>query len=518
MNVYGKNDEGAATYPYEQQFEAVQEEDLQLNQDATKTSGSPFFSILIWSLFATVISGVVPFIFGLVSPQQMQDFYTGWALHQNGQIYTDYYGSNGLLYYLLTYLSQGSILFALAEWVALFGAGFFLFKSANTLTGQRGQARQLLAIFYLLVASLGFGGSYAVIVAIPFLFYAFSLIADYLENPINDKGFLLVGMSLALAFFLSPIPTLLFALALALMLLGFNIAKRRFVHGLYQFFASALGFSIIFYPIGYYTVLTGTFGDAISHSLYPIDTLSLFSNANLMENAAFYGLLSIGIGILTLIFSGLFQTKSAKQFAISIGASLGLLVTLALLILSKEPLHGSRLAAILPFLILLLLTNIKEGNPERISRSRRGVRSSSLFSRYLKGNFDLPLVAIIYLLSLPLLSRYISHPSTYQEREQLASLVKQQTSSEDRVYAWDDRPDFYQASERLAPSSLVTPTLYTASDENKMKLVNDLKENPPKMILVNQKVSLWSDVESLLSEKYELVQTDSKEFKLYKSK
>ena len=115
MNVYGKNDEGEATYLYEQQFRGVQEEDLKLNQDATKTSDFPFFSILIWSLFATVISVVVPFIFGLVSPQQMQDFYTGWALHQNGQIYTDYYGSNGLLYYLLTYLSQGSILFALVE-------------------------------------------------------------------------------------------------------------------------------------------------------------------------------------------------------------------------------------------------------------------------------------------------------------------------------------------------------------------------------------------------------------------
>ena len=518
MNVYGKNDEGEATYPYEQQFKGVKEEDLKLNQDATKTSGFPFFSILIWSLFATVISIVVPFIFGLVSPQQMQDFYTGWALHQNGQIYTDYYGSNGLLYYLLTYLSQGSILFALVEWVALFGAGIFLFKSANTLTGQRGQARQLLAIFYLLVASLGFGGSYAMIVAMPFLFYAFSLVADYLDDPSNDKGFLRIGMSLALAFFLSPIPTTLFAAILALSLFGFNIAKRRFDHGLYQFFASALGFSLIFYPIGYYTVLTGTFGDAISHTLYPIDTLSLFSNTNLMENAAFYGLLSIGVGILTLIFSGLFQTKSAKQSAVSIGASLGLLVTLALLILSKEPLHGSRLAAILPFLILLLLTNIREGNPDRISRSRRRVRSSSFFGRYLKGNFYLPLVAIVYLLFLPVLSRYISHPSTYQEREQLASLVKQQTSSEDRVYAWDDRPDFYRASERLAPTSLVTPTLYTASDENKTRLVNDLKENQPKMILVNQRVTLWPDVENLLNGKYELVQTDTSQFKLYKSK
>ena len=517
MNVYGKNDEGEATYPYEQQFRGVKEEDLKLNQDATKTSGFPFFSILIWSLFATVISIVVPFIFGLVSPQQMQDFYTGWALHQNGQIYTDYYGSNGLLYYLLIYLSQGSILFALVEWVALFGAGIFLFKSANTLTGQRGQARQLLAIFYLLVASLGFGGSYAVIVAMPFLFYAFSLVADYLKNPINDKGFLLVGMSLALAFFLSPIPTLLFALTLVLMLFGFNIAKRRFAHGLYQFFASALGFSLIFYPIGYYTVVTGTFGDAISHTLYPVVTLGLLSNTKLIDNAAFYGLLALALGLLTLIVSGIVQSKPAKQYAVSIVASLGLLVSLILLILSKEPLHGSRLAVVLPFLILLLLTNIKEGLPGRTSR-RRSTEYSSLFGRYLKGNFYLPLVAIVYLLFLPVLSRYISHPSTYQERGQLASLVKQQTSSEDRVYAWDDRPDFYRASERLAPTSLVTPILYTASDENKTRLVNDLKENQPKMILVNQRVTLWPDVEGLLSEKYELVKTDTNDFKLYKMK
>ena len=237
----------------------------------------------------------------------------------------------------------------------------------------------------------------------------------------------------------------------------------------------------------------------------------------MIDNAAFYGLLALALGLLTLIVSGIVQSKPAKQYAVSIVASLGLLVSLILLILSKEPLHGSRLAVVLPFLTLLLLTNIKEGLPGRTSR-RRSTESSSLFGRYLKGNFYLPLVAIVYLLFLPVLSRYISHPSTYQEREQLASLVKQQTSSEDRVYAWDDRPDFYRTSERLAPTSLVTPTLYTASDENKTKLVNDLKENQPKMILVNQKVALWSDVESLLNEKYELVQTDSKEFKLYKSK
>lgn len=504
MNVYGKIDEKQEESHYQDWSVPEKREGAPI----------PFFSIMLWSLVATAISVVLPFIFGLVSPQQTQDLYTGWALHQNGQMYTDYFGTNGLLYYLLTYLSLGSILLALVEWLALFGAGVFLFKSADALTGQAEEAKKLVFVFYLLVVGLAFGGGYALLLALPFLFYSLSVVTNYLAYPNDDKGFVRVGMSLALAFFLAPIPTALFAAVLALGIIGFNLAKGHFVHGLYQFFASALGFSLLFYPLGYYTVWTGSFGDAISQTLYPVNTLSLFSNSHLLENAAFYGLLAIGLGSLGLLFAGLFQSKPAKQYALSIAASLGLLVSLGILILSNEPVNGTRLAILLPFLILLLLTGIKEDVSEGGSRRRRREEKAS----FIKGNFYLPLLALAYLIALPILSRYLSHPATYQERERLASLVKQQTSSEDRVYAWDDRPDFYRASERLAPTSLVTPTLYTASDENKTKLMNDLKENQPKMIMVNQKVALWSDVESWLSEKYELVQTDTSEFKLYKSK
>ena len=504
MNVYGKKDEKQEESHYQDWSVPEKREGAPI----------PFFSIMLWSLVATAISVVLPFIFGLVSPQQTQDLYTGWALHQNGQMYTDYFGTNGLLYYLLTYLSLGSILLALVEWLALFGAGVFLFKSADALTGQAEEAKKLVFVFYLLVVGLAFGGGYALLLALPFLFYSLSVVTNYLAYPNDDKGFVRVGMSLALAFFLAPIPTALFAAVLALGIIGFNLAKGHFVHGLYQFFASALGFSLLFYPLGYYTVWTGSFGDAISQTLYPVNALSLFSNAHLLENAAFYGLLAIGLGSLGLLFTGLFQSKPAKQYALSIAASLGLLVSLGILILSNEPVNGTRLAILLPFLILLLLTGIKEDVSEGGSRRRRREEKAS----FIKGNFYLPLLALAYLIALPILSRYLSHPATYQERERLASLVKQQTSSEDRVYAWDDRPDFYRASERLAPTSLVTPTLYTASDENKTKLMNDLKENQPKMIMVNQKVALWSDVESWLSEKYELVQTDTSEFKLYKSK
>ena len=142
----------------------------------------------------------------------------------------------------------------------------------------------------------------------------------------------------------------------------------------------------------------------------------------------------------------------------SIAASLGFLVSLGILILSKEPINGTRLVVLIPFLVLLLLAGIKEDVSNGGSRRRRREKQTSFF----KENFYLPLIALAYLIVLPIVSRYLSHPATYQERERLASVVKQQTSSEDRVYAWDDRPDFYRASERLAPTSLSTPTLYTA--------------------------------------------------------
>ena len=360
MNVYEKIDEKQEESHYQDWSVPEKREGAPI----------PFFSIMLWSLVATAISVALPFIFGLVSPQQTQDLYTGWALHQNGQMYTDYFGTNGLLYYLLTYLSLGSILLALVEWLALFGAGVFLFKSADALTGQAEEAKKLVFVFYLLVAGLAFGGGYALLVALPFLFYSLSVVTNYLAYPNDDNGFVRVGMSLALAFFLAPIPTALFAAVLALGIIGFNLAKGHFVHGLYQFFASALGFSLLFYPLGYYTVWIGSFGDAISQTLYPVNTLSLFSNSHLLENAAFYGLLAIGLGSLGLLFAGLFQSKPAKQYALSIAASLGLLVSLGILILSKEPINGTRLVVLIPFLVLLLLTEIKEDVSEGGSRRR----------------------------------------------------------------------------------------------------------------------------------------------------
>lgn len=74
------------------------------------------------------------------------DFYAGWALHQTGKIYSDYYGSQGSLYYLLIYVSQGGFFFAIFEWLALV-AGVFLLDQRTRLTEQGDQAEHLVTIF-----------------------------------------------------------------------------------------------------------------------------------------------------------------------------------------------------------------------------------------------------------------------------------------------------------------------------------------------------------------------------------
>ena len=518
MNVYGRIDETTETSHYRYRDRSDNRIESVQDQETKKRTPTPFFSILIGSAVATALSVILPFVFDLLSPQQTQDFYTGWALHQGGHVYTDYYGTNGLLYYLLTYISQGSVLFAFVEWVALFGAGIFLFKSTDILTGKGEQAKQLLGIFYLLVAGLSFGGGYATILALPFLFYALNLVTTYFAESNHDKGFLRIGMSLALAFFFAPLVTTLYALVLFFALLAFNIGRGYWARGFYQFIAVGLGFSLFFYPIGYYTVYKGSFGSAISQILYPIDSLNFMSNPDLLDNLLFYGLLAIGLGGLTLVFAGFFQSKPSKQYVLSIFAALALVLSLGLEIFSTEPIHGSRLAELLPFMSILLLTRIRANDAEGVSRRRRYSEAPSVWAIFLKGNAYLPSLALAYLFLAPLVARYILHSEQYQERARIETTVKGQTETSDRIYVWDDSASAYQASERLAASQLLTPKLHTALSENHTKLVNDLRDNQPKMIVVNTKIALWTEVEQLLAESYQAVQSDFKDFKLYKLK
>lgn len=517
MAVYGRIEEVSETIQ-SNEIENRLDRNLESHVEKEERVVFPFFRLIIGSTIATVFSVVVPVLLDMVSPSQVQDLYIGWALHQGGQLYSSYYAGQGLLYYLLLYITQGGILFALVEWLALLGGGYFLFSATDYLTGQRDQAKQLLTIFYLLVSGLGFGGGYATILALPFLFAGFSLVARYLSNPNNDKGFLRLGILLALSFFIEPLTSLLFTAVVTIGLFVFNVGHGRFIHGIYQFFTTALGFSLIFYPLGYYVIISGGFEEALSRFLYPFTSMVAVTNLQLAENALFYGLLTFGLGTFILVFLGLFQSKASRLYVISVPASFVLLFILALLLLSRKPLHGSHLILILPFLLLLLMTSIRGKHSARGARCRRREEVPTLWKKFMRGNLYLPILVVVYLIAVPFVARFVLHPASYSEQHQVVDRIRQETSEGDQIYIWDSHVQIYKESQRLSGSMFPSPLLYTNTEENKTSLINDLKENQPKVIVVNDKVVLWSEVETLLKENYQQVKTDYSEFKVYKIK
>ena len=517
MAVYGRIEE-VSEMIQSNEIENRLDRNLESHVEKEEQVAFPFFRLIIGSTIATIFSVVLPLLLDMVSLSQAQDLYIGWALHQGGQLYSSYYAGQGLIYYLLLYITQGGILFALVEWLAFLGGGYFLFSATDYLTGQRDQAKQLLTIFYILVSGLGFGGGYATILALPFLFASFSLVARYLSNPNNDKGFLRLGILLALSFFIEPLTSLLFTAVVTIGLFVFNVGHGRFIHGIYQFFATALGFSLLFYPLGYYVLVSGGFGEAQESLLYPITSLQIFTNSQLMDHLLFYGLLTFGLGALVLIFLGLFQSKASRLYVISVPASFVFLFGLVLLIFSQEPLHGSHLILILPFLLLLLMTSIRGEHSGRMARRRRREEVPTLWKKFMRGNLYLPILVVVYLIAVPFVARFVLHPASYSEQHQVVDRIKQETSEGDQIYVWDSHVQIYKESQRLPGSMFPSPLLYTNTEENKTSLINDLKENQPKMILVNDKVAVWSEVETLLKENYQQVKTDYSEFKVYKIK
>ncbi|CKM41206.1 competence-induced protein Ccs4 [Streptococcus pneumoniae] len=74
-----------------------------------------------------------------------------------------------------------------------------------------------------------------------------------------------------------------------------------------------------------------------------------------------------------------------------------------------------------------------------------------------------PFYRLSYLLSVPFLMKFVLYPVPYQERNRLADLVKEETNTEDAIYAWDDTATLYRKSERLSPSAILSPCKLTST-------------------------------------------------------
>ena len=164
------------------------------------------------------------------------------------------------------------------------------------------------------------------------------------------------------------------------------------------------------------------------------------------------------------------------------------------------------------------MTSICGKHSARGARRRSREEVPTLWKKFMKGNLYLPILVVVYLIVIPFVARFVLHPASYGEQHQVVDRVKQETSEGDQIYIWDSHVQMYKESQRLAGSMFPSPFLYTNTEENKTSLIHDLKENQPKLIVVNDKVALWSEAETLLKENYQQVKTDYSEFKVYKIK
>ena len=473
---------------------------------------------LVLSLLISLLHVGVPFLTSFATNQQSQNLYAGWAMTKGQVPFGDFYGTNGLLYYAINWLGSlagGHWILMILQAIALFFAGTYLYRVVRLLVSDKDTAKNVQLLFYFLVLGLGFGGTYVTFFSLPILFASMNFILAYLIGHRKDEGFILYGAIAAVAFLIDPMTSALFYFLAFLGLTAFNIKQKRWARGFYQLLATLLGFSLLFYPIGYVTVWNQTFGYAINQVTYVFNALN-FSNGQAFSNAIYYGLLALAFGLVSaFLMSFTKQSSSARRifrFMGWVGSLVVLVVSIGL------PEQGAyQLLPMLPFVLPLFAVWFSRDGEASEGTERRGrkKKNKEVWAAYFTSQVFLPLVALVYLLVNPVVQDVVLQSGQSSERSAIASYINHHTKSKDTIYAWDATATLYQESDRLAASALLTPTSYLGINENRTNVIQQIDRSEPKYIVVNNQVELTSDMKNLLKENYRLVEKKYRHFKLY---
>ena len=515
----GKVEAGKAEAPIVEEKAEELEEDVAVEPVRSQAKRPvPLALPFVLSLLISLLHVGVPFLTRFATNQQSQDLYAGWAMTKGQVPFGDFYGTNGLLYYAINWLGSlagGHWILMLLQAIALFFAGTYLYRVVRLLVGDRGTAKNIQLLFYFLVLGLGFGGVYVTFFSLPILFASMNFILAYLIGDRKDEGFILYGAIAAVAFLIDPMTSALFYLLAFLGLTGFNIKEKRWARGFYQMLAALLGFSLVFYPIGYVTVWNQTFGYAINQVTYVFNALN-FTNGQTFSNAIYYGLLALAFGLVSaFLMSFTKQDSSARRifrFMGWVGSLVVLLVSIGL------PEQGAyQLLPMLPFVLPLfaLWFSRDEETDEGLERRGRKKKKKKVWAAYFTSQAFLPVIALIYLVASPVVQDQVLQPGQSSERSEIASYIQKHSKSKETIYAWDTRATLYQESDRLAASALLTPTSYLGIYENRTNVTQQIDRSEAKYIVVNNQVELTSNMKKLLKENYRLVEKKYRHFKLY---
>lgn len=468
--------------------------------------------VLVWSAIISALSVANPLLSSLATNLQSQNLYAGMAMQAGQSPYSSFFGTSGVLYYLITYVGSlfgTSVGLAILQWVALSVAGIYFYKIIAYFSRSQATADNLLVWFYLFILALDFGGIYASIFAMPFILTSIWFLIRYFDNAVRDEAFILYGIDAALVFMIYPKSAVLWIIS-SLVLLVYNIRNRHLARGVYQLLGTLFGFLLIIYSVGYYTFIEQILGMAIQQTFFYNISLN-FTYAGILWTI----LLVCGFLFVTGFFKNVLQTLvslgDGRHSYIKATVVLTFFAQLVFII-GNENFEVSQLTILFPYGFILAVIHlhpiVQENRGEEL-RVRRGDLD------YLKASFYLPLLACV-MIPLQSLWTYWSQGDVYKERLEIAAYISNNSETSDTIYAWDDSAQIYLKSGRLSAATIITADPYLNTKTNQSSVTYDLNKNKAAFIVVNNELALLEDVQTNLEANYTKVELETEVLTLYK--
>lgn len=485
----------------------------ELNQQFyEQTVATRYWLILLLSALVSSLSVANPLFSGFANSIQSQNLYAGFAMQAGQHPYEAFFGTSGVLYYLLTYVGfffNTTIILAFLQWLALGVAGIYFYKIIAYFSRSQSTADNLLVWFYLFIFSLDFGGIYASLFALPFLLTSIWFLIRYFENAVRDESFILYGIDAAVVFMIYPKSALLWGVS-SLVLLFYNVRNRHLARGIYQLLGTVFGFLLVIYSVGYYAFVEQILGEAIQQTFF----------YNISLNFTYSGILwTISIVGAFLVITGFFKNFLRTMISLGDGRYGYIKVTILLafllqlvFIVGNENFELSQLTVLFPYGFVLSVIHLRPLLQQRMDEETR-VKIGNL--SYLKSNLYLPLVACI-MIPVQSLWIYWNQSDVYQERLQISRYIQKDSNASDTIYAWDNSAQIYLRSKRLSAGTIISAEPYLNNETNQSSVVYDLNKNKAVFIIVNQDIPLLDAVKKNLESNYTKVELKTEKLLLYK--
>lgn len=446
---------------------------------------------LIWSLVVSVLSSANPLIVPFLSNLQTQNMYAGMAMAAGQVPYGNFFGTSGVLYYLLNlvgHIGGTSIIMGVLQFTALLIAGLYFYKIIAYFSQSERLSISLSHWFYLFILSLGFGGLYAEIFALPFILNSIWFLIRYVEHAVRDEAYILYGINAAISFLIYPKSLLIWCIA-GVILLSFNMFHRQIARGIYQLLAMKFGFLVILYAVGYYVFDAQILGSAIQQT-FLYNLRFDFQPTRLIWVVAFVAGFVVFSGFLKNTIQTMLSLGQKKHTHLKVLFLLIFVVQL-ILIIGSEAFQWSQLLLLIPYGLIMAVIHLKTSDEDEEEKS----------AGYLRRQFFLPLVVCIGLLAQPVYT-YLTGSDVIAERGTLARYIHEHSSSSDQIYAWDNSASLYLSSQRLSAATIVTAEPYLNTKENRESLLFDLNQNEAKFIAINKNIPLLEDLKANLEAQY----------------